>query len=440
MKHSTSSIRSFVAEPIRLQMTESPCDRASSDVPHSAPRIALYSHDTQGLGHMRRQLLIASALLRMNPRPTLLMICGAKEVGAFELPPGVDCLILPSVSKVGSGAYEPRRLDMSLTDLTSIRANTICAAMESFDPDLVLVDKVPTGFQGELLPSLRWLKARGRARCILGLREVLDDPDAARRDWERDACDDAVADHYAQVWVYGDRGVYDPVAEYGFAACTASLTRFTGYLNPLDLDRIKEVGGAHEEDEDAVIAEVCPVGKRLVLCAVGGGQDGAELALSFARASLPSDVVGLIVTGPYMPAGVRSELRAISMGRADLEVREFVTEPYRLMRRADAIVAMGGYNTVCEVLAFGKPSLIVPRVHPRREQLVRAQSLSRLGLVDVLTPDLLNSASIGAWVARARGPERPAADMLDFAGVDRLTEFAGQALVRTGKGAAHAAG
>ena len=66
-------------------------------------RVALYSHDTMGIGHMRRNLLIAQALAH-GPQPvSILMVAGAREVSAFGLPPGVDCLTLPSLFKDDKG-------------------------------------------------------------------------------------------------------------------------------------------------------------------------------------------------------------------------------------------------------------------------------------------------------------------------------------------------
>ena len=129
------------------------------------PRIALYSHDTMGLGHVRRQLVVAQTLSGLRPAPAILMICCAKEAAAFALPPGLDCLALPSIGKTTGGEYRGRRLELALSELVRLRAQTIRAAVASFDPDLVLVDKVAGGFQGEFRPTLRWLKDReiGRA-------------------------------------------------------------------------------------------------------------------------------------------------------------------------------------------------------------------------------------------------------------------------------------
>ena len=63
------------------------------------PRVALYSHDTMGLGHMRRNLLIAGALAAGPTPAVILLIAGAREVHACGVPAGVDCLSLPALWK-----------------------------------------------------------------------------------------------------------------------------------------------------------------------------------------------------------------------------------------------------------------------------------------------------------------------------------------------------
>ena len=65
----------------------------------------------------------------------------------------------------------------------------------------------------------------------------------------------------------------------------------------------------------------------------------------------------------------------------------FTPKIERLMMRAVAIVGMGGYNTFCEILSFDKPTLLVPRVVPRREQAIRARRAEEAGLLSVLPID-----------------------------------------------------
>jgi len=84
---------------------------------------------------------------------------------------------------------------------------------------------------------------------------------------------------------------------------------------------------------------------------------------------------------------------------------------------------MGGYNSVCEVLAAGKRALVVPRVKPRLEQFIRAQSLQRMGLLDVLHPDDLSPQAIARWLTRPIPPPSDVLRRIDFDGTQRLASL-----------------
>src|SRR6266545_2606828 len=148
-------------------------------------RVALYSHDTMGLGHMRRNLLLAQALKHSRLRAVVLMIAGAREASLLTTAAGVDCVALPSLRKDADGRYHPRHLEVSLPELLSLRAKTACAALQAFHPDVLIVDNVPRGAVRELDPVLDALRAEGRTRLVLGLRDVLDDPVTLQRSEER---------------------------------------------------------------------------------------------------------------------------------------------------------------------------------------------------------------------------------------------------------------
>jgi predicted glycosyltransferase len=81
---------------------------------------------------------------------------------------------------------------------------------------------------------------------------------------------------------------------------------------------------------------------------------------------------------------------------------------------------MGGYNTVSEILAFEKRALVVPRVAPRREQLIRAQRMSELGLLDVLHPDQLTPGALSQWLGRVPAAMPHARKTIDLNGTSRL--------------------
>ncbi|MHC4415972.1 MAG: glycosyltransferase family protein [Planctomycetota bacterium] len=388
------------------------------------PRIALYSHDTQGLGHIRRNLLIAKALCRNGTAPTILLLSGIREASAFGLPAGVDCLTLPSLGKGVDGRYYPRSLGVPMSDLIKVRSRTINAVLQSFDPDVLIVDKVPRGIFDELLPSLGTLEARGRARIVLGLREVLDDPDAVRREWAKGDYSTAIRTFYHRVWVYGDPTVYDPAREYGFPSDIAAKVCYTGYLNPREV----EEGGKPSQPEDDrgnPQDRDSPPGPH-ALCLVGGGRDGLPLAEAFLRARLPGEAV--LVTGPLMPDDGRAILRRLAVDRPHVRILEFITDPCPLLLQADRVVAMGGYNTICEIVAHRKPALIVPRIVPRTEQLIRASRFADLGLVDLLHPDNLSPEALSRWLARPHGAPTPNYGIIDFDGVRRLPDLLDEAL------------
>jgi predicted glycosyltransferase len=384
-------------------------------------RIALYSHDTVGLGHVRRNLLIARALASSALNPAILIISGNVHANAFAAPPGVDSITLPAIHKDAEGRYGVGALALTLRRLVTLRSQTIRAALESFDPDLLIVDKVPRGALGELTPTLASLKTRGRARCVLGLRDILDEPAVVRREWDEADNEGAIREYYAAVWVYGDRNVYDQAREYAFGPDVCSRMTYTGYLDQrvrLDMSQAPPASIATRMD--------LPPGRQ-ILCTVGGGQDGGSVAAAFAAAEMPDGANGIVLTGPFMPGRTLQQLRRLARRNKRLVLLEFVSEAARLMHRADRVVTMGGYNTISEVLSFAKPALVIPRVTPRREQLIRAEHLHRLGLVDVLHPERLSPEAISDWLAQDR--HTPAAHAtVDLGGLSRVAALAQELL------------
>lgn len=417
-------------------------------------RVALYSPGMVGLGHMRRNQLIARALANSSLDLTILMIAEARQAGAFAMPPGVDCLTLPAIREETVGQCRPRYLGISLEELIALRANAIRAALEAFDPDVLIVDNRPRGAVRELEPALEGLRQRGGCRCVLGLRDILDDPVAVEHEWRRSGCDEAIHDYYDVVWVYGDPAIYDPVREYHFSSDVAAKVRYVGYLDQrmrlqsadLSYDGSDEShacvasasqaasrfageshvardvgaivkGAASRSDPLATLA--LPPG-RLVLCSVGGGQDGARLAEAFAQAELPPGTNGVILTGPFMPEEVQQRLHFLAARHPRLRVLQFISEPVHLLQHADRVIAMGGYNTVCELLSFEKSALVVPRVTPRQEQWIRARRLRSLGLLDLLHPDELSPQAISDWLARGKAAPLNLRSRIDLNGLERL--------------------
>ncbi len=369
------------------------------------PRIALYSHDTMGLGHARRNGLIARALAGAPLGAEVLLVTGAREAGTFPMPAGVDCVTLPAYRKGRDGQYTARSLMRATASLTDLRTRLIDVALERFDPDVFIVDNVPRGALNELDPVLDRLRREGRTHCVLGMRDILDAPEAVRAEWARLGNEAVIERFYDAVWVYGDRRVNDVVGSYALGPSTAAKLRHVGYLD----QRLRLA------DAPVVMAP-----DRFVLCCVGGGQDGARLARTFLETTLPAGTKGLVLPGPFMPPEILRALEGRAAERPGFTVLPFVTEPIGLIARAERVVAMAGYNTVNEILSFGRPGLVVPRVRPREEQLVRARKFAALGLLDWLHPDDLDPATLGEWLDRPFQLRAEPRRQLDFGALDAL--------------------
>ncbi len=390
-------------------------------------RISLYSPGIVGLGHLRRNLIISQVLAESALQSVNLMLTEAREASVFvnSMPPGMDCVTLPGLSKSADGICKPRYLDLPLKEVISLRARTIRAALKEFKPDLFIVDNLPRGAYRELDPTLKQLKSVGNTRCVLGLRDVLDEPWSVHRDWLRWKNEEAIRDYYDAIWVYGDPAIYNMIDEYRFPPGIASKIRFCGYL-----DQRKRTALAGRDGLDPFESLSLPPG-RLMLCLVGGGQDGEVLAEAFSQAQLPPDSCGVIVTGPFMSARAQERLAQRAAMNSRLRVVKFIIEPTILVARADRVIGMGGYNTVCEVLSFEKRALIIPRVKPRREQIIRAERLRDLGLIDMLAIDDLNSTRLAEWMARDLPPLK-IEGRVNMNGLDRLPSMAEETLAAAG--------
>ena len=379
-------------------------------------RVALYSHDTQGLGHIRRNIAIASALIAANPNTDVLLLTGAPEATALPLPANTEIVTLPTLHKDVSGRYRPKTLGLDLAAVLEVRGQIVAGALTAFQPDLFVVDKAVRGVHGELDTALRLL--RGTAtKVVLGVRDVLDSPEVTVREWAAARTTEAVRDYYDEVWVYGDPAVFDAAAAYGWPWPVRSKVSYTGYLadhRPDYADGGEESGWRHGD----------PPEEPYVLCLVGGGQDGTALAEAFARSEFPAGHRGVLITGPYISAAGRAALDQIAQQRPELTVHGFTARTHEFISSAAATVTMGGYNSVCELLAARCPALVVPRTVPRMEQAVRADALSQLGWVDTLHPSELTPARIGRWLARATSGPRRVLRRIDLDGLVHLPALA----------------
>jgi predicted glycosyltransferase len=393
-------------------------------------RIAFYSYDEHGLGHVRRSIAIAHALSAAEPA-SILLIAGAREAALFKLPDGTDTLALPAPDTDFNGDRRGPEIGLDRAGTVRVRARALRNALAAFDPDVLIVDRLTLGVHEELSESLGVLRAMG-TRLVLGLRDILAEPTRVRAEFERADAFAVLRRNYHAIWVYGDPRVYDPGVEYALPEDIRAMVRYTGYLDRRDAER------PSAEDPAARRRELRLPDGRLALCVVGGGEDGHRLANAFARADLPTGATGVIVAGPFMPDRERDALHTLVAGRPDLRVLDFIPDAEALITLADDVVAMGGYNTACEILASRSRALVVPRSEPGDEQLIRAQRLSALGALDLLGPGDLSASALSAWLADGGPPRHAPRTPIDMGGLTRLPYLLDDLLGapdRTGRGA-----
>lgn len=361
-----------------------------------APRLMMYAHDTYGLGHLRRSLAIAGHLAHAIPGLNTLLVTGSPVAQHFVLPPGADYVKLPSVVKTGDDQYRARDLDLTPEGIKRLRAAIIAEVSAHFAPDVVLVDHAPLGMKGELLPALRHLRqAASHTRIVLGLRDVLDEPQRVREQWSAQDVYAAIERFYDLLLVYGQADVFDPVSAYAFPASLAERTHFCGYIRRED-----PVRSAAD-----LRAELGLGDGPFVLVTTGGGGDGTALEEAFFDA-LPyigcdDALQAVIITGPLMAPEEHARLEARCGNHLPVRLLRFHPDVPGLMRASTLVVAMGGYNTLCEIMASGRPAVIVPRSHLRLEQHIRTQAFAARGLVEMLPADDLTPARLATAVKRA---------------------------------------
>ncbi|MEJ1157626.1 glycosyltransferase family protein [Prosthecomicrobium sp. N25] len=382
-------------------------------------RILMYSHDTFGLGHLRRCRTIAHSLVEEFRGLNVLIISGAPIAGAFDYRARVDFLKIPSVIKRRNGEYTSLAQHVDLADTMEMRRRMIFNAAQTFQPDMMIVDKEPLGLDGEVEDTLAYLKTIGTT-LVLGLREVMDAPDLLRREWTPKGMLSKVAALYDDIWVYGPPDFYNPLVGLDVPASVSAKLDFVGFLQRA----VPEADLARPKPDSEYI-----------LVTTGGGGDGADLvqAVIGAYEAVPGMPRAVVVLGPYMPMEQRKALMARAAPIETLSVVEFEPHMEALIAGSAAVVAMGGYNTYCEILSFDKPALIVPRLQPRQEQLVRALRARELGLIGMMLPDEAADPVRMAAALKAlpgRTPPSKVRQDLRLEGLSRINEIVGARLAR----------
>jgi predicted glycosyltransferase len=389
----------------------------------------MYSQDGLGLGHMRRTGSIAERLLQVRPDTAVLTLADSPLGRFFDAAPNHDYLKLPSIVKLGPGDWKPTNLPLASGDVIAMRSELIWAAVKAFRPHILLVDHMPHGAMGELLPTL-WRLQEGDygTKTVLGLRDILDAPEIIRRRWQEEGAYEAIERFYDMVLVYGERQVFDVAKKYRLAIRAGASLRYCGYTcTPLTARyaariRAENLGNGRGRDKQANSA-----GRptKLIVAMAGGGADAYPMMralLDAVPATLErQDALLMMITGPFMPANLRRHLQAQAQG-LPVRVRMTVSDSLSYIDAADLVVSMAGYNTTMEILRSSKPAILIPRSGPSAEQRMRASLFAARGWVHMIDAEDLSPERVASDIAEvlaqepgAQAERRPAITGLDTA-------------------------
>jgi predicted glycosyltransferase len=350
----------------------------------NGPRVAIYSQDSLGLGHLRRTITIGSHFLEQVPGSGILLFADSPVAPFFQLPEGMDHIKLPSIRKVTAGQWEAPRLHLPIMDVRPLRMALLHEGLLKYRPDLLLVDHMPGGAQGELIPALRTLKRTYPSCClVLGLRDILDAQEVIKRVWAQDGAYQAITEYYDGILIYGKREIFDTEKTYCLPTPPEG-THFCGYVasqGPLQpAQKMRESFGASAD-------------KKFVVVSAGGGGDGHLVMRTYMQAirflGSRRDFTTVIATGVNAPPDLYRELEAEAQC---LSVRlvQYLEDSLSTIAAADLVVCMAGYNTLAEALKWKKKVLAIPRVGPSAEQRLRVGLFKERGLIDVIYPEELS--------------------------------------------------
>ena len=372
-------------------------------------RVLLYSQDGMGLGHLRRACNIAREIMARSPKSAILIVSDSPAISLFPPLQGMDFLKLPTIVKTGDTTWQTGSFAHDIGPTIKMRSLLIRDAFLQFRPDLVLVDHMPVGALGELMPMLD-CAASGYypTRLFLGLRDVLDDPDVIRRVWNDLGAYDYLA-NYEAVLIYGCRDMYDAASAYDISPHARKVV-YCDYVTEAD-------SGASTNGD-----------KRFVLLTGGGGADAYQLMRVFIEAfpllARDSGLHAMVLPGPNMSPG---ETKALidQAGTSPVEVVDGFRDATPLIRSAGAVVSMAGYNSLCEALKAQVKALIVPRKGPSAEQRMRTEIFADRQLITALDPDELSVETMAPALLKLLDEDiiPDAANIPSFDGAARAATF-----------------
>ncbi len=353
--------------------------------------VLLYVQHLLGIGHLRRSLVIAEALVREGIRVTL--ISGGDPLSPLAYKLAGSVIQLPPIRALDAGFKvlvdeTGRPID---DELRTARRSALLAAFADEQPDALLIEAFPFGrraFRFELDALIEAARARRpRPLLLCSLRDIVVSPEDPGR---RKEIVDRVRNDFDFVLVHGDPAFIPLEDSFPLASEIVDKLLYTGYVA-----EAHQAGDAATSDETAGADEV--------VVSVGGGAVGGALlrtAIETCQRGYLANLGWRLLAGPNLP---KPEFAALATALPE----EVVLERYRqdfsqILRRCHVSVSQAGYNTVLDILAARAAAVVVPFASGREtEQSLRAERLAARGVLELLPENQLSPERLASAIDRA---------------------------------------
>lgn len=370
-------------------------------MPDQRPTLLFYCQHSLGIGHLTRSFALATALVQ---RFEVVFLNGGRLPSGVVVPAGVTCIDLPPLGMDDGHTVISRDGAVDVASARARRRLLIDAAVQRWQPAVLLVELFPFGrkkFADEILPMLRAVRRQPRPGLVVcSLRDILVDarPDQQRHDDRARGLTDR---YFDAVLVHADAGFARLDDSFRPSRPLRTPVLHTGYVVPQRPSAAGVARGDH------------------LLVSAGGGIVGEALLRTAiaARALLRQPLPLRLVAGPFLPESAWAGLQQLAAGQAGITLVRHVPDMVAELRQARASLSQCGYNTALDLVVSGVPALVVPyATATENEQAGRAERLAALGALQWLAPAALTPAALAAAITRLlQFQPRPAALALDGA-------------------------
>ncbi|MEH2107399.1 glycosyltransferase family protein [Nostoc sp.] len=378
-------------------------------------RIMFYCQHILGMGHLVRSREIVRGLTKDFQ---ICFINGGEIIQGFEIPTGIELINLPAI-KTDAEVVELQVVDdaFSINEVKEIRKNRLLEIFNQFQPDILIIELFPFGrrrFSFELIPLLELANSnKNSTKVICSLRDIVVTKAHKQAKHEEKVCN-LINQYFDMLLVHGDPEFVPLEETFSRVSDLKCEIYYTGYVvqqpqsNPVFTD----------EDREIINSD-----KPLILVSVGGGRFGHELldcvvkTASFVEKRLSHNIQ--VFTGPFIPDSKFKELQVMARNSKNISIRRHTPYLLSYMKKAELSINMSGYNTTMNVLTTGVRAMILPFTgNQDREQTIRTEKLTDLGIVKLITPYDLQPDYFAINIINYL-EEQPNKISVDFAGVEK---------------------